>query len=81
MFRSADEKRALMGAADTNIAKPWRREIYLQDEAFPHPVLPHELAHIVAGNTGRGPLRVSGKLQGLYPDFALVEGTAVAAAW
>ncbi len=81
VFRSAQEKRHLMGAADTNIAKPWRSEIYLQDEGWPHPVLAHELAHVVAGNVGRGPLRVAGKLFGLWPDFALIEGTAVAAAW
>lgn len=81
VFRSADEKRRLMGAADTNIAKPWRREIYLQDDAWPHSVLPHEMAHIVAGNTGKGPMHITGKLGGLLPDFALVEGVAVAAAW
>jgi tetratricopeptide (TPR) repeat protein len=81
VFRSADEKRRLMGAADTNIAKPWRHEIYLQDDAWPHSVLPHEMAHIIAGNTGKGLLHVTGKLFGLLPDFALVEGTAVAAAW
>jgi hypothetical protein len=81
LFRSAQEKRQLMGAAQTNIAKPWRREIYLQDDAWPHPVMPHELAHIVAGNTGRGPLKISGSWLGLYPDFALIEGVAVAAAW
>jgi thioredoxin-like negative regulator of GroEL len=81
VFRNADEKRKLMGAASTNIAKPWRREIYLQDDAWPHPVLAHEMAHIVAGNTGRGPFRVAGPLGGLWPDFALVEGVAVAAAW
>lgn len=81
VFRDADEKRRLMGAASTNIAKPWRREIYLQDDAWPHPVLAHEMAHIVAGNTGRGPFRVAGPLGGLWPDFALVEGVAVAAAW
>jgi hypothetical protein len=81
VFRSAQEKHHLMGAADTNIAKPWRKEIYLQDDAWPHPVLPHELAHILAGNVGRGPLRIAGRFLGLWPDFALIEGTAVAAAW
>jgi hypothetical protein len=81
LFRSAGEKRALMGAAGTNVAKPWRREIYLQDDALPHPVMAHELAHIVIGEAGRGLLRVTGPLHGLVPDFALVEGMAVAAAW
>lgn len=81
LFRSAGEKRVLMGAGATNIAKPWRDEIYLQDDVWPHPVMPHEIAHIVAGNVGQGPLRISGKLSGLLPDFALIEGVAVAAAW
>jgi len=80
-FRSAGEKRALMGAAGTNVAKPWRGEIYLQDDSLPHPVIAHELAHVVAGQVGRGLLRITGPLHGLIPDFALVEGMAVAAAW
>ena len=46
-----------MGAGGTNIAKPWRREIYLQDDVWPHPVMPHELAHIVAGKEICRPLR------------------------
>jgi hypothetical protein len=81
LFRNADEKRGLMGAASTNIAKPWRSEVYLQDDVWPHPVLAHEIAHVVASNVGRGPLRVAGRLGGLVPDFALIEGLAVAAAW
>ena len=80
-FRSADEKRVLMGAANTNIAKPWRSEVYLQDDVWPHPVLAHEVAHVVAANVGRGPMRIAGSLGGLFPDFALIEGLAVAAAW
>lgn len=81
LFRSADEKRVLMGAASTNIAKPWRSEVYLQDDVWPHPVLAHEIAHVVASNVGRGPLRIAGRHGGLLPDFALIEGLAVAAAW
>jgi hypothetical protein len=81
LFRSAEEKRVLMGAASTNIAKPWRSEVYLQDDVWPHPVLAHEIAHIVASNVGRGPMRIAGGLGGLVPDFALIEGLAVAAAW
>jgi hypothetical protein len=81
LFRSAEEKRVLMGAASTNIAKPWRSEVYLQDDVWPHPVLAHEVAHIVASNVGRGPMRIAGKLGGVVPDFALIEGLAVAAAW
>jgi len=80
-FRNAGEKKALMGAAATNIAKPWRGEIYIEAGEWPHSVMAHEIAHIVAGNVGLGPMRITGALHGLVPDFALIEGVAVAAAW
>lgn len=77
-FRSPQEKRTLMGAARVYIAKPWRREAYLQLAGFPHPVLAHELAHVVARHIARGPFGVPGKLKGLIPEPTLVEGLAVA---
>ncbi len=77
-FRDANEKRRLMGAAETSIAKPWRREVYVQLAGFPHPVLGHELAHVVAGAFGRGPLRVAGAAGGFWPNPGLIEGVAVA---
>ncbi|HEX6244094.1 MAG TPA: hypothetical protein VFZ61_24430, partial [Polyangiales bacterium] len=77
-FRSTQEKRALMGAARVYIAKPWRRESYLQLAGFPHPVLAHELAHVVARHAASGPFGVPGKLFGMVPEPTLVEGLAVA---
>ena len=77
-FRSANEKRALMGAARVYIAKPWRREVYLQLAEYPHPILPHELAHVVARHAASGPFGVPGHLGGLIPEPTLVEGMAVA---
>ncbi len=77
-FRSPQEKRALMGAMRVYIAKPWRREVYLQHADFPHPVLAHELAHVVARNAASGLFGVPGKLGGLIPEPTLVEGMAVA---
>lgn len=79
VFRNAKEKRRLMGAAQTNIAKPWRREIYLQQSRFPHPVMAHELAHVVAGQAGVGPFRVAAALGGMWPNPGIIEGMAVAA--
>jgi len=79
LFANEAEKGRLMGASSTYIAKPWRREIYLQFAAYPHPVLGHELAHVVAGSFGAGPFRVSGPLGGLIPDPGRIEGVAVAA--
>ncbi|WP_394828929.1 tetratricopeptide repeat protein [Pendulispora albinea] len=78
-FRDAGEKKRLMGAGDTYIAKPWRHEVYLQMHAYPHPVLGHEIAHVVAGSFGRGPFRAAGALGGLWPNPGLIEGVAVAA--
>ncbi len=77
-FKDAAEKRRLMGAADTYIAKPWRDEVYLQLAAYPHPVLGHELAHVVSGSFGRGPFRIAGALGGLWPNPGMIEGVAVA---
>lgn len=79
LFAGANEKRRLMGAATTYIAKPWRSEIYLQPGGFPHQVLGHELAHAVTGTFGQGPLRIAGHLGGLLPDPGRIEGFAEAA--
>lgn len=78
-FRDENDKKRLMGAAHTYIAKPWREEVYLQIGAYPHPVLGHELAHVVAGTSGRGPFRIAGSFGGLIPNPGLIEGIAVAA--
>jgi tetratricopeptide (TPR) repeat protein len=77
-FADPGQKRRLMGAAETYVAKPWRREVYLQLGGYPHPVLGHEIAHVVAGGLSAGPLHVAGMLRGLLPDPGLIEGTAVA---
>ncbi len=79
LFASADEKGALMGAAHTFIAKPWRHEIYIQQAGYPHPVLGHELAHVIAGSFGQGPFAVAGAFGGWLPDPGRIEGFAVAA--
>jgi hypothetical protein len=75
-FSDAEEKRRLMGAMHTYIAKPWRHEVYLQLGGYPHPVLGHEIAHVVAGSLARGPFRIAGRWGGLLPDPGLIEGVA-----
>ncbi len=80
LFESADEKGYLVGAANTHVAKPWRHEVYLQQAGYPHPVLRHELAHVVAAEFGVGPFRVAGPLGGWVPDPGRIEGFAMAAA-
>lgn len=80
LFSSDSEKGWLMGASHTYIAKPWREEVYVQEALYPHPVLSHELAHVIAGSFGHGPFKVAGPLGGLWPDPGRIEGFAVAAA-
>lgn len=76
-FKDADQKRRMMGAAHTLIAKPWRREVYINVDSYPHPVLGHELAHVVAGSAARGPWKVAGRWNGWIPNPGLIEGIAV----
>jgi tetratricopeptide (TPR) repeat protein len=78
LFEDARQKARLMGAAGTNIAKPWRAEVYVQGAAFPHRVLGHELVHVIAASAGRGPFRIAGSAGGLLPNPGLIEGVAVA---
>jgi tetratricopeptide (TPR) repeat protein len=80
LFRSSADKRRLMGAGDTFIAKPWRHEVYLQAAGYPHPVLGHELAHVVAGSFAAGPFHIAGRWKGVKANPGLIEGIAVAAA-
>jgi hypothetical protein len=80
VFRDGEEKGRLVGAADTLVAKPWRGEALIQGTSYPHPVLGHELAHVVAGALARGPLRVPGRFGGIVANPGLVEGVAVALA-
>ena len=81
LFSDPSEKQELIGAGHTSVAKPWRREVYIQGNRFPHPVLKHEIVHVVAGEFGSGPLRVSGKGGGILASPGLIEGVAVATDW
>lgn len=79
-----------MGARDVEMAKPWRREIYLEHRGFPHSSLRHEIAHAVAAEFGTWPFDVAaarvlplpGKLGlPLLANPGLIEGLAVAIDW
>lgn len=83
-FSGSEQKAALMGARDVEMAKPWRREIYLEHRAFPHGSLRHEIAHIVAAEFGDSWFQVSARsIVGLplLVNPGLIEGLAVAADW
>src|SRR5581483_6056603 len=78
LYRSAEEKRTLIGAAETSFTKPWLRQIHTNDAPAPHPILRHELVHALGAQIARGPWGVPG---GLIPQMALTEGVAVAVDW
>ena len=77
VYRSAEEKRRWVGAAQTDYTKPWLAEIHLTAQPLPHPVLRHELVHAVASVLAPGPLHLPARGR-LLPSLALVEGLAVA---
>jgi hypothetical protein len=83
-FQSSDQKARLMGAKNVYMAKPWREEIYVHHDDFPHQVLRHEIAHVVAGYFGDPLFHVSARRVAGVPLFfnvGLIEGIAVAADW
>ncbi len=77
VYRSADEKRRLVGAAGTEYAKPWLAELHLVDAPLPHPLLRHELVHVVGAAIAGGPLGVPARA-GVLVSAGLVEGLAAA---
>jgi len=78
VFADANQKRQLMGAGTVQVAAPWRQQIYLDYRGFPHPVLPHELAHVFGKTVGDRVFGVS--MDGVVPNIALIEGFATAMA-
>ncbi|MBK6846536.1 MAG: hypothetical protein IPG96_02950 [Proteobacteria bacterium] len=87
LFRSAAEKRALIGGGGVFVAKPWRREIYMIVGDVPLRALGHELAHVFAATAGDPLLGISVRWSGWgglrilpQPNLGLVEGFAVAVA-
>ncbi|HUQ01532.1 MAG TPA: hypothetical protein VM261_03505 [Kofleriaceae bacterium] len=80
VFANAEQKGRLMGARRVEMAKPWRREIYVTFEPFPHNSLRHELAHVVAGTFGSPVFHVSAQ-SFVFINPGMIEGLAVAADW
>ena len=79
-FADRDQKARWFGARDVEMAKPWRREIYLDHRAFPHGSLRHEIAHAVASAFGDPLFGVATK-HGVFANPGLIEGLAVAIDW
>ncbi|HEX2691659.1 MAG TPA: hypothetical protein VHN14_33845 [Kofleriaceae bacterium] len=79
-FADRAEKARWFGARDVEMAKPWRREIYLDHRPFPHPSLRHEIAHAVASAFG-DPLFGVAARNVVFANPGLIEGLAVAIDW
>jgi len=73
VYPSPDVKKRLMGARHTSFADPFDRAMHLNHRPFPHPVLKHELAHLVSAS-------FAGWL-GFNPRIGWHEGFAVAVDW
>src|SRR5260370_42154638 len=68
----------LVGVAQPQFAKLWRREIHLNDLPFPPPSLKLELALVMSAPFGAWPFRVTTRF-GIWPVMGVIEGIAVAA--
>jgi tetratricopeptide (TPR) repeat protein len=74
IYPDTDTRKKLIGAGETTVANPVKNEIHLVYDAFPDPVLKHELSHVMASGFGMNILHIS-------PKVGLIEGLAVASDW
>jgi tetratricopeptide (TPR) repeat protein len=73
LYPASGIKQHLIGTANTNIAKPWKKEIHLTSSSF-RDSFRHELVHILAGEFGVPGIRASTRM-------GLNEGLATAIDW
>jgi len=74
VYPDIDIRKKIVGAGETTIANPVHKEIHMIYDIFPHPILKHELTHVMAADFGSKYLKIS-------PKIGLLEGLAVAADW
>ncbi len=70
LYASPEQKGRLIGAAHTDIAKPWLRQIHI-NLVDVESVLKHEMTHVLSAEFGWLPLKIA-------PNSGLIEGIAVA---
>lgn len=80
VYATPAQKRLLMGAAVVYIAKPWLDEIHLNRVPPAHPVIRHELAHVILGLFAGPPFHIPTRMC-VFPHMAMVEGAAEAFEW
>jgi tetratricopeptide (TPR) repeat protein len=73
VYPSSDVKQRLMGAGNTNIAKPWSGQMHISKQSL-DATLKHELVHVVAARFGLPIINAS-------LSTGLVEGLAEAMDW
>ncbi len=78
VYATAAQKQQWVGAARTQFAKPWLHQLHINDAPFPHPVVKHELLHVMAAPFGSAPFGVTTRA-GIWPLMGIIEGLAVAA--
>ena len=72
LYASPEQKKRLIGAGNTFVEDPFGYGFHLHSQGFPHPVLKHELAHVLTADWS--PWKVS-------LNVGVHEGIAVAADW
>ena len=72
LYASPEQKKRLIGAGNTYVEDPFGYGFHLNSQGFPHPVLKHELAHVLTADWS--PWKVS-------LNVGVHEGIAVAADW
>ncbi len=74
IYPDIETRKKVIGAGETTIANPLHAEIHLIYDTFPHPILKHELVHVMSAEFGNNLVKIS-------PKIGLLEGIAVAADW
>ncbi|MEE2644104.1 MAG: hypothetical protein VYD19_04150, partial [Myxococcota bacterium] len=80
LYRSAREKKALIGAGRTLISKPWQRSIHVHGVKIGASVIRHEIAHAFSADWAPAPHHLS-LTRWWIPHMPMIEGLAVAATW
>ncbi len=80
IYSDATQKKRLMGAGHTRVAKPWQYALHVQSVDVGDEVITHELAHVFSADIAPAPHHLS-LYRGLIPHMPLIEGLAVAATW
>ncbi|MFT7581772.1 MAG: tetratricopeptide (TPR) repeat protein [Myxococcota bacterium] len=80
VYANAAQKRRMMGAGRSYLAKPWSKQIHLNRVGYGHSVIKHELSHVVLGQFASAPFHVP-TAWCVFPQATVVEGAAESFEW